>query len=99
MRPIAPMNDIPEYLRGVVTLRHLVLALPTVPVTDVMERDIVTVAPGDHADAAARQLVEYGLYAVPVVTDGGVILGTITADDAFDCLLPDSWRKRLRVFS
>jgi len=82
-----------------VTLRRLVLALPTMPVTELMERDVVTVAPGDPADDAARQLVEYGLYAVPVVTDAGEMLGIITSDDAFDRLLPDSWRKRLRVFS
>ncbi|MHB8647358.1 MAG: magnesium transporter MgtE N-terminal domain-containing protein [Thermomicrobiales bacterium] len=92
-------DDIPEYLRGVVTLRQLVLALPTMPVTELMEREIVTVAPTDRADDAARQLVEYGLYALPVVTEGGAMLGIITADDAFDRLLPDSWRKRLRVFS
>ncbi len=92
-------DDIPEYLRGVVTLRQLVLALPAMPVTELMERDVVTVAPGDPADDAARQLVEYGLYAVPVVTDDGEMLGIITSDDAFDRLLPDSWRKRLRVFS
>jgi len=92
-------DDIPEYLRGVVTLRRLVLALPTMPVTELMERDIVTVASSDPADDAARQLVEYGLYALPVVTDAGVLLGIITADDAFDRLLPDSWRQRLRVFS
>jgi magnesium transporter len=92
-------DDIPEYLRGVVTLRRLVLALSTMPVTELMEREIVTVAPTDRADDAARQLVEYGLYALPVVTDDGVMLGIITADDAFDRLLPDSWRKRLRVFS
>jgi len=92
-------DDIPEYLRGVVTLRQLVLALPTMPMTELMEQDVVTVAPSDPADDAARQLVEYGLYAVPVVTDDGEILGIITSDDAFDRLLPDSWQKRLRVFS
>ena len=54
---------------------------------------MVTVASGDRADDAAHQLVEYGLYALPVVTDAGVMLGIITADDAFDRLLPDSVAK------
>ncbi len=92
-------DDIPEYLRGVVTMRQLVLASPAMLVGELMEREIVTALPTDPADDAARQLVEYGLYALPVVSEEGVIRGIITADDAFDRLLPDSWRKRLRVFS
>ena len=54
---------------------------------------------GDRADDAARLLIEYGLYALPVVGENREILGIIMVDDAMERLLPDSWRQRLKVFS
>jgi len=94
-----PDDDVPEYLRGVVTLRQLVLAEPATPITAVMEPDLIAASPRDRADDAARQLIEYGLYALPVIEENGELLGIITVDDAMERLLPDSWRQRLRVFS
>lgn len=94
-----PNDDVPEYLRGVVTLRELVLAPPDARVADLMERDVIAATVTDRADAAARQIIEYGLYALPVVADGGELRGIITVDDAMERLLPDSWRERLKVFS
>jgi len=94
-----PHDDVPEYLRGVVTLRQLVLAEPATPITAVMEPDLIAASPQDRADDAARQLIEYGLYALPVIEQDGELLGIITVDDAMERLLPDTWRQRLRVFS
>lgn len=94
-----PDGDIPEYLQGVVTLRQLVTAPSYTPLTALMERDVVTAKPTDRADDAAHVLIEYGLYALPVVGEDGEILGIIMVDDAMERLLPDSWRQRLKVFS
>lgn len=94
-----PDGDIPEYLQGVVTLRQLVTAPSYTPLTALMERDVITAKPTDRADDAARVLIEYGLYALPVVGEEGEILGIIMVDDAMERLLPDSWRQRLKVFS
>jgi len=94
-----PGDDVPEYLRGVVTLRGLVLAPPDTLVSDLMERDVIVAAVTDRADDAARQIIEYGLYALPVVAQGNELRGIITVDDAMERLLPDSWRERLKVFS
>jgi len=94
-----PDGDLPEYLRGVVTLRQLVSAPPGTSLAALMQRDVVTAKPTDRADEAARVLIEYGLYALPVVGEEGEILGIIMVDDAMERLLPDSWRQRLKVFS
>jgi magnesium transporter len=96
-----PDGDIPEYLRGVVTLRQLVSAPPDAPLAALMERDVVTAKSTDRADDAARVLIEYGLYALPVLDEGddGELLGIIMVDDAMERLLPGSWRQRLKVFS
>lgn len=95
----APDNDIPEYLRGVVTLRQLVNEPPDTRLADIMRRDVTAARVTDRADDAARLLIEYGLYALPVVGEGDEMLGIIMVDDAMDRLLPGSWRQRLRVFS
>lgn len=94
-----PNDDIPEYLQGVVTLRQLIIAPPYTPLTALMERDVIAAKVTDRADDAARQLIEYGLYALPVVGDDGELHGIIMVDDAMERLLPDSWRQRLKVFS
>lgn len=95
----APGEDIPEYLQGVVTLRQLIVAPPQTPLGAMMERDVITAQPTARADDTARQLLEYGLYALPVVAEDGEMLGIIMVDDAMERLLPDSWRQRLKVFS
>ena len=97
--PDDPEGDLPEYLLGVVTLRQLVSASPRASLADLMERDVITAKPTDRADDAARLLIEYGLYALPVVGESHEILGIIMVDDAMERLLPDSWRQRLKVFS
>jgi len=94
-----PDGDLPEYLRGVVTLRQLVSTPPRTPLEELMQRDVITAQPTDRADDAARVLIEYGLYALPVVGEEQEILGIIMVDDAMERLLPDSWRQRLKVFS
>jgi len=97
--PDDPDGDLPEYLRGVVTLRQLVSTPPRTPLEELMQRDVITAQPTDRADDAARVLIEYGLYALPVVGEKQEILGIIMVDDAMERLLPDSWRQRLKVFS
>lgn len=97
--PDDPDGDLPEYLRGVVTLRQLVSTPPRTPLEELMQRDVITAQPTDRADDAARVLIEYGLYALPVVGEQQEILGIIMVDDAMERLLPDSWRQRLKVFS
>jgi magnesium transporter len=97
--PDDPDGDLPEYLRGVVTLRQLVSAPSHAPLADLMRRDVITANVTDRADDAAHVLIEYGLYALPVVGEDREILGIIMVDDAMDRLLPDSWRQRLKVFS
>ncbi len=92
-------EDIPEYLRGVVTLRQLVMAAPETPLASLMERDLVTIRASERADDAARLLMEYGLYALPVLGDDAELLGIIMVDDAVERLVPDTWRERLKVFS
>ncbi|HEX6865430.1 MAG TPA: CBS domain-containing protein [Thermoanaerobaculia bacterium] len=84
----------PDSLLGLVRLRNLILADPATPVTEVMDGDLPTVHPEDRAEDAARVLAEYNLLAVPVLDQGGRMLGIVTVDDALAVLLPEIWQRR-----
>jgi CBS domain-containing protein len=87
-------------LRGVITLRGLILSDPSLPLEEAMRGEYQTAHPDDSAQAVAKKIAEYNLLALPVIDDAGDILGIITVDDAIEVLLPKGWRRRLpRLFS
>ncbi len=71
-------------LLGVVPFRSLVLADANSVVTDLMERNVVTVSPLADAEKAAQTLIDHRLLALPLVDNNGRLHGVITADDAAD---------------
>ncbi|MFN2515812.1 MAG: magnesium transporter MgtE N-terminal domain-containing protein [Pyrinomonadaceae bacterium] len=82
-------------LAGVIALRSLILADPSVPLADVMRTEFQKAHPDERADEVAQRIAEYNLLALPVMDDTGDILGIITVDDAMEILLPKDWRQRL----
>ncbi len=85
-------------LRGVLSLRDLVLADPNIPVDAIMDTDPITVSPLAKQDEVARIVARYNLLEVPVVDEEGVIQGIVTVDDAIDAVIPTAWKKRLPRF-
>ena len=86
-------------LSGVIALRSLILADPSVPLADVMRTEFQRAHPDEPADEVAQRIAEYNLLALPVMDETGDILGIITVDDAMEILLPKDWRQRLpRLF-
>ncbi|HLH26129.1 MAG TPA: CBS domain-containing protein [Chloroflexota bacterium] len=87
-------------LRGVVTLRHLVLGPGDTPVEQVMTASTVTIGPLEPALVAADRIAQLDLSALPVVGPDGRLLGIITVDAAMRQLTPEAWQDRVpRVFS
>ncbi len=78
-----------ERLVGVVSLRSLLVGLPTAFVEKLMNTQIVSVRAGTPAADVAAIVARYDLHAVPVVDDRGRMLGIVTVDDAIDAILPD----------
>ncbi len=108
IREIAPASefiyylyvlDKDDHLLGALSLRTLLLALPTAFIERIMETDLVTVAPDASAVDAASTIAKYDLLAVPVVDDAGKMLGIVTVDDAIDAIMPDDVAKKLPRFS
>jgi magnesium transporter len=70
---------------GVVPLRRLLVADPATPVRALRE-PVVAVRPETDGEEVARLVARYDLLAVPVVDDGGRLLGTISVEDIIDVL-------------
>ena len=87
--------DAEEHLRGVLSLRDLIVAPPQTPISDIMIRDVVTVRPADSKGEVAAVLTKYNLMGVPVVDDDFRLQGLVTVDDALDAVLPDSIKRKL----
>ena len=84
---------------GVIALRSLILAEPSMPLEDVMRTEFQKANPDEPAREVAQRIAEYNLLALPVIDDSGDILGIITVDDAMEILIPKDWRQRLpRLF-
>jgi magnesium transporter len=87
--------DREDHLLGALSLRTLLLALPTAFIDRIMETDLVTVDPLMAAVDVASTIAKYDLLAVPVVDDHGKMLGIVTVDDAIDAIMPDEVAKKL----
>ncbi|HUZ00975.1 MAG TPA: CBS domain-containing protein [Thermomicrobiaceae bacterium] len=87
-------------LRGMITLRTLLLAEVDQRVADVMDPYLVTLHPLTPAREAAQRVVDSQLFALPVVGADGRLLGAVTVDAAVLQVAPESWRKDVpRVFA
>jgi Mg/Co/Ni transporter MgtE len=82
-------------LKGVFSLRELILADPGTMVDELSPREVVTVTPETRQTDVAKLVARYNLLAVPVVDEQGKLLGIVTADDAIDAVIPTSWKKRI----
>jgi sporulation protein YlmC with PRC-barrel domain/CBS domain-containing protein len=87
-------------LKGMVTLRDLVMADPQNSLRQWEEGDQITVEPLTPEKEVAYQIAKYNLLSIPVINpDSNEMLGIVTVDDAVDIVLPTAWKKRLpRLF-
>ncbi len=89
-----------EHLIGTLTLRDLIIAVPSQTLAELVNRSPVIVRVTDRQEVVAKVIAKYNLLAVPVVDDFNRLQGVVTVDDAMDILLPVAYRKRLpRMFS
>jgi Mg2+ transporter MgtE len=77
-------------LKGVVSLRGLLMASPETIVGDIAERDLITSHVDDDQEDVAEQMSKYDLLAMPVLDENDCLLGIVTVDDALDVLEEES---------
>lgn len=86
-------------IRGLISLRSLILADPASKLSEVMRTGFRYAHPYDTAEEAAQTIAEYNLLALPVIDDEGDIAGIVTVDDAMEILLPKNISRRVpRIF-
>jgi len=78
--------DAERKLLGAVRLQDLILAPARATVADIMERNAHAVTVHDDQEHVARQIARYDVIALPVVDDGGRLVGIVTHDDAMDVM-------------
>jgi magnesium transporter len=73
-------------LLGSVRLQDLITAPAHANVADIMEVNTHAIHVDDDVEDAARRIAHYDVIALPVVDDGGRLVGIITHDDALDVM-------------
>lgn len=106
LRHLSPPSDRAYYLytvddeqrlRGVVSVRDLIVAAPGTPLAELAERDIHAVGVDLDQEEVARTLQRYNLLAIPVVDADGRLVGATTADDVIDVLAEEATEDMYRM--
>ena len=83
-------------LRGVLSLRDLIVAQPDAPIADCMQQDVAHVHLDDSREEVARRLIRYNLLAIPVLDEQDHLKGVVTVNDVVDLVTPRSWQNQPR---
>ena len=75
-----------SHLVGIVSLRELLMVLPSTPLRKIMTTDILSVRTDTDQEEVARQVALYDLLAIPVVDEENKLVGVITVDDVIDVI-------------
>ena len=84
-------------LRGVVSMRDLIVAAPGAPLTEIAGRDVHAVDVDLDQEEVARTLQRYNLLAIPVIDGDGRLVGATTADDVIDVLAEEATEDMYRM--
>lgn len=77
-------ND--NHLSGVLSLRDLILSPETETVENIMYKQVISVRVDQDQEEVAREIQDYDLLAIPVVSHDGRMQGIVTVDDIMDVL-------------
>jgi len=78
--------DEEEKLKGVLSLRDLIIASPDTRVQDIMYERVVSVPVYMDQEEVAKIMEKYDFLAIPVVDGNQKLIGIITIDDAMDVI-------------
>ncbi|MBA6411725.1 magnesium transporter [Parahaliea sp. F7430] len=78
--------DSERRLIGSIRLHELILAAPHTPVSEVMDPSPISATLDMKQEEVAQMIEHYDLLALPVIDEGGRLVGIITHDDAADVM-------------
>lgn len=91
------MESKTNQLLGAVSLRDLVMAELSTPLTEVMRPKPITVSALEDQEEVAKKISKYNLLAVPVLEKDGSVVGFVTVDDVVDVLIEEGTEDILRM--
>ena len=80
------VTDTSRQLKGIVSLRDLVIASPETTLSQIMTRDVVSVNTDTDQEEVARTIQRYDILALPVVDSEERLVGVVTVDDVIDII-------------
>jgi magnesium transporter len=89
--------DAERKLLGFVSLRDLILAKPTALVSELMQRDVISVRVEDPRDKVVELLARFDFIAIPVVDDRSRLVGIVTHDDVLDAVRQEATDDAQRI--
>ncbi|WP_148713933.1 magnesium transporter [Chitinolyticbacter meiyuanensis] len=102
LRYLRRLGDLPEHtdklfvidreraLKGVLSLKRLLVNAPQRQVAEVMARDVVVFSPDGRADDAAHAFERYDLVSAPVLDSNHRVVGRLTVDAMVDVIRDES---------
>jgi len=81
--------DSSERLLATVSLRDLVISEPNVKLSDIMNKEFISVYDDDGIETLNEIVYKYNLLAVPVINKDDFLLGIVVVGDVVDNLLRD----------
>ena len=73
-------------LKGVLTLKDLIVHKEDVKISEIMVDRVVSVEVQEAQDAVAKMIRDYDFLAIPVIDEEEKLIGIITVDDAIDVI-------------
>lgn len=80
------VTDSKRKLKGVVTVKELLLADENATIREIMEDNVISVNTSEDKEVVADLFDKYDLLALPVVDNENRLVGIITVDDAIDVM-------------
>jgi Mg/Co/Ni transporter MgtE len=89
------VTDTEDQLRGVVSLKELLVSPPQTIIAEIMQTNLKTVDVDAEPEDILEIIAKYNLIAVPVL-EGDKLAGIVTVDDILEMFLPYALKRKRR---
>lgn len=80
------VTDLQRHLEGLVSFKDLILADDNTHVSEIMDKDVISIKTTDDKEHVAKMFNKYDFLTLPVVDAEGRLVGIVTVDDAVDVM-------------
>lgn len=106
LREMKPDDEVSYYvyvvdedykLKGLISLRDLVVSSPESKINDIMVKEIISIKDCDDISEAVELIIKYDLTALPVVNDEVKLCGIVIINDILDEIISPHLKKKLKI--